>query len=119
MLWTNAYTKGITVKTKLRMGLVLSVVAIVAVMMLGQASAQPTLKQQVLTGGTFQVVDIATAPCSGQCAIANWQTGICQCAPNYVPVETARMLINELDAAQNTHQCGATLFTCVIPSAPQ
>ena len=105
-------------KKDLRMPLILSLVAIVTVMMMiGQASGQPTLKQQVLSGGTYQLVDAATAPCSGQCAIANWQTGICQCAPNYTPVETARMLI-AVGEGQNVATCGATLYTCVIPSQP-
>jgi hypothetical protein len=115
MLQANAYMKGVTVKTNLRMGLVLSVVAIVAVMlMFGQASAQ-TLKQQALSGGSYQVIDTATAPCSGQCAIANWQTGDCSCAPNFVPVETARMLISVGDQ-QNVAMCGALLVSCVPPS---
>lgn len=118
MLQTNAYMKGVTVKTELRMGLVLSVVAIVAVMvMFDQSSAQPTLKQQALSGGTYQVVDAATAPCSGQCIIANWQTGICECPAGYVPVETARILVN-VGEGQNVGTCGSTLWSCV-PPAPQ
>ena len=118
MLRTNTYMKGVIVKTHLRMGLVLSMVAIVAVMvMFSQASAQPTIKQQALSGGTYQVVDAATAPCSGQCAVANWQTNDCVCAPNYTPVETARMLIS-VGEGQNVATCGALLVSCV-PPAPQ
>ncbi|MGH8068436.1 MAG: hypothetical protein ACRERE_25005 [Candidatus Entotheonellia bacterium] len=106
--------KGVTVKTDLRMGLVLSVVAIVSVMMMfGQASAQ-TIKQQALSGGTYQVIDAATAPCSGQCAVANWQTDDCSCAPNYVPVQTARILIS-VGEGQNVAMCGSLLVSCVPP----
>jgi hypothetical protein len=118
MLQANTYMKGVTVKTNLRMGLALSVVAIVAVMvMFGQASAQPTIKQQVLSGGTYQMVDAATPPCSGQCIIANWQTGNCSCAPNFSPVETARILTN-VGEGQNVATCGSLLVSCV-PPAPQ
>jgi hypothetical protein len=117
MLQKNAYMKGVTVKTNLRMGLVLSVVAIVAVMvMFGQASAQ-TLKQQALSGGTYQAIDAATAPCSGQCVIANWQTGDCTCPPNYVPVPTARILTS-VGEGQNVATCGSLLVSCV-PAPPQ
>jgi hypothetical protein len=118
MLQANAYMKGVTVKANLRMGLVLSVVTIVAVMVIfGQASAQPTLKQQALSGGTYQVVDAATAPCSGQCAVANWQTNDCSCAPNFTPVETARILIS-VGEGQNVSTCGSLLVSCVVPAPP-
>ena len=99
------------------MGLVLSVVAIMAVMlMFGQASAQ-TIKQQALSGGTYQVIDAATAPCSGQCVVANWQTADCSCAPNFTPVKTARILIS-VGEGQNVAMCGSDQWSCV-PLPPQ
>jgi hypothetical protein len=119
MLQKDAYMKGVTMKKDFRMRLVLSVVAIVAVMvMFGQATGQVTLKQQALSGGTYQAVDAATAPCSGQCAVANWQTSDCSCPPNYTPVPTARILIS-VGEGQNVGTCGSLLVSCVVPAPEQ
>jgi hypothetical protein len=101
-----------------RKRLFVSAVALVGLtIMLGQmsASAQPTIKQQAFNGGFFQVIDVATAPCNGQCAIANWQTADCTCAPNFVLVEVARTLISVGTGAEGSI-CGATIYTCVLPA---
>ena len=98
--------------------LFVSAVAIVGLMIIaGQTSAfaQPTLKQQVFNGGFFQVVDAAEAPCTGQCAIANWQTNACTCAPNYALVQVARTLIS-VGTGPEGSICGATIYTCVLPA---
>ena len=101
-----------------RKRLFVSAVAIVGLMIIvGQTSAfaQPTLKQQAFNGGYFQVIDVAEAPCTGQCAIANWQTNACACAPNYALVEVARTLIS-VGAGPEGSICGATIYTCVLPA---
>jgi hypothetical protein len=101
-----------------RRRLFVSAVAIVGLIIIaGQTSAfaQPTLKQQVFNGGFFQVVDAAEAPCTGQCAIANWQTNDCTCAPNYALVQVARTLISAGTGPEGSI-CGATIYTCVLPA---
>jgi hypothetical protein len=101
-----------------RKRLLVSAVTFVGLMIIvGQTDvfAQPTLKQQAFNGGFFQVVDAAQAPCTGQCAIANWQTATCACAPNYVLVEVARTLIS-VGTGPEGSICGATIYTCVLPA---
>lgn len=72
------------------------------------------LKQKVLSGGSYQVIDTAVAPCSGQCVVANWQTLDCTCPPNFTPVISARMLVS-VGEGQEGSVCGATLVSCVVP----
>jgi hypothetical protein len=106
-----------------RKHLFLSVLAIVGLlMMLGQmnALAQPsdvtprvTIGQQVFSGGSYQVIDTASPPCSGQCEIANWQTNACACPQNFIPVQAARILIDVAGGPTGGSTCGSTLFTCV------
>jgi hypothetical protein len=101
-----------------RKRLFVSAVAIVGLMIIaGQTSgfAQPTLKQQAFNGGFFQVIDVATTSCDGQCAIANWQTAACTCAPNFVLVQVARTLIS-VGTGPEGSICGATIYTCVLPA---
>jgi hypothetical protein len=101
-----------------RKRLFVSAVAIVGLMIIvGQTDvfAQPTLKQQAFNGGYFQVVDVAEAPCTGQCAIANWQTAACTCAPNYALVQVARTLMS-VGTGPEASICGATIYTCVLPA---
>ena len=106
-----------------RKALFLSVLSILGLLtMLGQtnALAQPsdatprlTIGQQVFSGGSYQVIDTAVAPCSGQCEVANWQTNACACPPNFIPVQAARILIDVAGGPTGGSTCGSTLFTCV------
>jgi hypothetical protein len=101
-----------------RKRLFVSAVAVIALLIIvgpTSAFAQPTLKQQAFSGGYFQVVDAAEAPCTGQCAIANWQTNACTCAPNYTLVQMARTLIS-VGTGPEGSICGATIYTCVLPA---
>jgi hypothetical protein len=104
--------------------LFVSALAIIGLMMFGQMSASAqsalgnpdispsaTLKQQAFNGGFYQVIDLATAPCNGQCAVANWQTGDCTCPPGFTQVVILRALI-----AVTGGTCGATQFSCVLPA---
>jgi hypothetical protein len=111
--------KGVTMNAYSRKRLFLSLVAVVVVlMMLGQTSviAQSNLqqlKQKIISGGSYQIIDVATAPCSGQCPFANWQTGDCTCPQGFAPVGSARMLLSVGDGPEGA-MCGATLFSCVL-----
>jgi hypothetical protein len=102
-----------------RKRLFLAVVAMVGVLMLlGQTSvlAQSNLqqlKQKIISGGSYQVIDVATAPCSGQCPFPNWQTADCTCPQGFAPVQSARMLIS-VGEGQQGGTCGATLVSCVL-----
>jgi len=76
------------------------------------ASPSATIKQQILNGGLYQVIDTATAPCSGQCAVGNWQTNSCTCPQNFGPAQFARTLISVGSGAEGS-TCGSTIFVCV------
>jgi hypothetical protein len=71
-------------------------------------------RTQILDGGSLQIVDTAQAPCSGQCAVANWQTGACTCPEGYTPIPTARILIS-VGSGEEGSTCGSFLYTCGIP----
>jgi hypothetical protein len=116
-------------KVSTRIRLFVSIVSIVSAMLIfGQVSVfaqsdlrdEPltpsvTIRQQILNGGFFQVVDIATPPCSGQCATPNWQTGQCTCPTNFGAVPAARMLVDQGSGAQGS-TCGSVLYVCgLIP----
>jgi hypothetical protein len=115
----DLYLKGVTMNAHLRKRQFLAVVAMVGVlMMLGQTSvlAQsnlPQLKQKIISGGSYQILDVATAPCSGQCPFANWQTGDCTCPQGFAPVPSARMLLAVGEGPEGA-MCGATLVSCVL-----
>jgi hypothetical protein len=111
-------TKESTMNVSLRKRLFVSAVALVGLtIVLGQMSvfAQARLKQQIVNGGFFQVIDSAIAPCTGQCAIANWQTATCNCPPDFSLVQIGRTLIS-VGSGEEGSICGATLYTCVLPA---
>jgi hypothetical protein len=114
-------------KASARKSVFLAMLAILGlVLVLGQTSAFAQASGQanetadarglatlLVSGGSFQLVDTATAPCSGQCAVANWLTGACQCPEGFVAVQTARMLVDQGSGDQGT-TCGAKLYTCIL-----
>jgi hypothetical protein len=111
-----------------RKRLFVSVVAIVAlVMVLGQttvfaqssrpAGQNPTPTSTIsrlFDGGAFQIVDTAGAPCSGQCAVANWQTAACTCPSGFSAFPAARILIDVGTGAEGS-TCGSFLYICGAP----
>jgi len=108
----------------LRKHSVMSVLAVVGLLMLiGPMSAlaqslgsgnQLATRSQLLDGGSLQIIDTAEAPCSGQCAVANWQTGACTCPEGYTAIPTARILVSVGSGAEGS-TCGSFLYTCGIP----
>jgi hypothetical protein len=108
----------------LRKHSVMSVLAVVGLLMLiGPMSAlaqslgsgnQLATRSQLLDGGSLQIIDTAEAPCSGQCAVANWQTGACTCPEGYTAIPTARILIS-VGSGEEGSICGSFLYTCGIP----
>jgi hypothetical protein len=114
----------------LRKHAVMSVLAIVGLLMTigpmnalaqsaesgGQAVSTSALKSQIFNGGTFQIIDTAEAPCTGQCAVANWQTGACTCPEGFTPFPTSRILIPAGSGPEGSI-CGSFQYTCGV--APQ
>ncbi len=104
------------------------VVAIVGLMMvLGQtnvfaqssrpADQNPTPTSAVsrlFAGGAFQIVDNSGAPCSGQCAVANWQTASCTCPSDFSAFAAARILLDVGSGPQGS-TCGSFLYICGKP----
>ncbi len=77
----------------------------------GEENAAPrALRNQLFNGGAFQVIDIAAAPCNGQCAVANWQTATCSCPSGFTAFQAARILTDVTGG-----QCGSTLYICGRP----
>jgi septal ring-binding cell division protein DamX len=112
----------------LRKHAVMSVLAIVGLLMLigpmsalaqsvgsgNQDVSTSAVRSQLLNGGSLQIIDTAQAPCSGQCAVANWQTGACTCPEGYTAIPTARILIS-VGSGEEGSICGSFLYTCGIP----
>jgi hypothetical protein len=71
-----------------------------------------TIRQQIVNGGFFQLVDAANTPCSGQCATPNWQTQQCSCPQGFGPIPTARVLVDV--AGQPGILCGSIQYVCVL-----
>jgi hypothetical protein len=107
-----------------RRRILLSAVAMVgALMVLGQPSAfaqsadaqglaeTQALRDFLLYGGAFQQIDSATAPCSGQCNIANVLTNSCTCLDGYTPFPSARILV-QVGSGTNVATCGSFLYIC-------
>jgi hypothetical protein len=80
----------------------------------GQDVSTSALKTQILNGGSFQIIDAAEGPCTGQCAVANWQTGTCTCPEGFTPFPTSRILIPAGSGPEGSI-CGSFQYTCGVP----
>jgi hypothetical protein len=117
--------RKITMTALLRKQAVMSILAIVGLLTLigpmnalGQSAgpgsqdvSTSALKSQIFNGGSFQIIDTAEAPCTGQCAVANWQTGACTCPEGFTPFPTSRILIPAGSGPEGSI-CGSFQYTC-------
>jgi hypothetical protein len=76
-----------------------------------QEATPAQLRSFLLYGGAYQQIDASAAPCTGQCGVINQRTGSCTCPNGFVPLPSARILV-DVGSGPDGATCGSFLYIC-------